>query len=91
MAEPVLDPAEPLPGEDPDSPFLDDAIHWISVYSELLSLKRQLLQRADQVLVGAQADTEREADADRDLLSRQAERYRRRLEFWRRRAKELAA
>ena len=74
-----------LPDEDPESPHVDDAIHWITVYRELLEIvehARAVSQRH------ADSDTELEF-MDHDLLRLQAERYAARLQFWIRRAQEF--
>lgn len=40
----AIDPGTLLPGEDPDSLFLEDAVHCVGVYGELLAMKAALLQ-----------------------------------------------
>lgn len=85
------DPDETLPGEDPTSTYLDDAIHWINVYSELLGVKAALLDRADEAIEGASPEAAHEVGFDRDFLEAQARRYAVRLHYWRRRARELSS
>jgi hypothetical protein len=85
------DPEELLPGEEPASVYLEDAVHWVRVYSELLALKLALLTRSGQVLAGLSDDAVSEADVDQRLLRSQAERYARRHEYWTQRIKQLAA
>ena len=36
-----------LPGEEPDSVYVDDAVHWIGVYKELIRVRKQLLDHLD--------------------------------------------
>ncbi len=80
-----------LPHEDVDSPFIEDAQHWIAVYDELLTVKRLLLDRAEEVLKGSSDDALREANVDQRLLRAQAARYEVRRSYWVRRAEELLA
>jgi hypothetical protein len=79
-----------LEGEDPASTHIDDAVHWVRVYGELFSVKMSLIDRADQLLQGVSDDAMREADLDQRLLRAEAERFRRRLDFWTNRTKVLA-
>ena len=84
-----LDTDQGLPGEDPTSPYVEDAIHWIRVYDELLMFKQRLIQHIDEELQVASPIVAREGGVDRGLLVAQAGRYEMRLAFWRRRAHEL--
>jgi len=85
-----FDADQALPGEDPLTTYLEDAIHWIHVYEELLGFKRHVIGSADEVLEQASPEVAREGNADKDLLRAQAQRYEKRLEFWRSRARELS-
>ncbi|GAC1341346.1 MAG: hypothetical protein NVSMB29_11690 [Candidatus Dormibacteria bacterium] len=85
----LFDPEATLPSEDPDTPYLEDAQHWIAVYGELLGLKKALLDRADEVLRGASDDAIKEAGIDERLLRAQAARYEVRRTYWVRRAETL--
>ncbi len=84
------DPETLLEGEDPDSTEVDDAVHWVTVYGELLTVKVSLIERADQLLEGVSDDAMTEADIDQRLLRAEAARFRHRLDYWTHRAKELA-
>jgi hypothetical protein len=86
----ILDPSSGLPGEDPSSSRPEDAVHWISVYSELLSLKRTLISRSRALEEGLTDDALREAHIDERLLLAQQDRYRARLRYWQARARELS-
>jgi len=86
----VSDPEALLPGEDPATADIDDAVHWVRVYAELLSVKVALLSRADQVLAGVSDDAMREADIDQRLLRSEADRYAARHRYWTERVKDLA-
>jgi hypothetical protein len=85
-----LDPDTLLAGEDPGTSRVRDAVHWAGVYRELLSVKSALLERADQVMRGVSDDAMKEAAVDRGLLRVEADRCRRRLDYWTGRARELA-
>ena len=84
----AIDPEALLEGEDPESPYLEDAVHWIQVYTELVSLKDELLARVDALASGMTDDAVDAADIDRRLLEAEADRFRRRLVFWQRRARD---
>jgi len=81
-----------LPGEE-TSQHREDIEHWISVYSELLDFKRFMLDglsaRAGQ-MVTDEAKTEVET-TDLRLARAEAERFTRRLAFWRGRLDEIKA
>jgi hypothetical protein len=81
-----------LPGEEP-SDHREDIEHWIAVYSELLDFKRFMLDgasvRASQMAT-TEARTEIES-TDLRLARAEAERFTRRLAYWRRRLEELSA
>jgi len=79
-----------LPGENPSSTFLDDAIHWCTVYEELLSFKHALLTQVRERLDVTSPDVRGEVDVDRVLLGNQANRYRMRLTFWEERRRQLS-
>ncbi len=85
------DPETLLEGEDPKSSRVDDAVHWVRVYGELFTVKMALIDRADQMLDGVSDDAMKEADLDQRLLRAEAERFRRRLDYWTDRTKALAA
>jgi len=81
-----------LPGEE-TSQHREDIEHWISVYSELLDFKRFMLDglsaRASH-MVTDEAKTEVET-TDLRLARAEAERFTRRLAFWRGRLDEIKA
>lgn len=80
-----------LPGEDPAAGYGDDVEHWISVYSELLDFKRFMLDGATAraaEMVNAKARTEVE-NTDLRVARAEAERFTRRLSFWRGRKEAL--
>lgn len=78
-----------LPGEDPTTSRLVEAVHWVTVYSELLAIKLALLERIEKMLQGMTDDAIRQADLDRDLLAAQTNECQHRLEFWSRRVREM--
>lgn len=79
-----------LPNEDPESPYVEDAVHWIRVYSELIGVKESLLERAEQAEHNLTDDAIADLKVDRRLLGAQLERYKRRHEYWLNRVTELA-
>jgi hypothetical protein len=80
-----------LTGEDPDSEYLEDAAHWIAVYSELVLFKERLVDAAQ---VGVKDLTEPDARSegmhvDLPVLLSERDRLRKRLEFWKERRREI--
>lgn len=89
-ADKSVDPDRLLEGENPETTYLDDATHWVTVYSELLSVKRELLSTSEDRLGSMQAESRREvASTDLVVLDTEMKRFSRRLEFWRQRCLEL--
>ncbi|MGH7902712.1 MAG: hypothetical protein ACREPA_01120 [Candidatus Dormibacteraceae bacterium] len=68
---------ELMPGERPDSPYREDAEHWVRVYDQLVRGTRALL------LVEWAPGRRRSPEAT--VLKDRLARYRRRLSYWRRR------
>ena len=85
----AIDKRTLLPGEDPGSLILEDAVHWISVYGELLTFKRSMLEAASNAMKSMTKDATRDVDIDQQLLRAQARRYVARQEFWVQRLAEL--
>ena len=79
-----------LDGEDPNTTYLDDASHWVTVYKELIAVKRDLLKVSEDHLEGMQAESRKEVSStDLVVLDSEMRRFSRRLEFWRQRCVEL--
>jgi hypothetical protein len=79
-----------LTGEDPNSPYPEDASHWAGVYAELVGFKNDLLERLseDRKLLSEAAGAELERDEN--LLRLELTRLQLRLSFWQTRKEELA-
>jgi serine phosphatase RsbU (regulator of sigma subunit) len=79
-----------LTGEDPNSPYPEDASHWAGVYAELVGFKNDLLERLseDRKVLSEAAMTELERDEN--LLRLELARLKLRLSFWQTRQEELA-
>lgn len=86
----VGDPDRLLPGEEPNTRYVDDARHWRSVYEELLHFKDQLMTTARRASENLRRPARHEASDDLNLLEAERGRLRSRYEFWKRRAEELA-
>jgi hypothetical protein len=78
-----------LTGEDPNSPYPEDASHWAGVYAELVGFKDDLLERLseDRKVLSEAAMTELERDEN--LLRLELARLKLRLSFWQTRQEEL--
>lgn len=85
----LVDSERLLEGEDPHSPYAEDAAHWVGVYSELVAFKegllRQVAEDREELSRGATAELER----DENLLNLELERLKLRLGFWLARHEEL--
>lgn len=81
-----------LEGEDPNTRYVEDAAHWIAVYSELLLFKERLVDTAQQGLTSLTEELARAEVASTDLLvlTAERERFHGRLEFWKERRRELS-
>jgi len=90
----ALDAVEPerlLDGEDEQTTYADDAVHWTKVYRELLDFKHSLLNVAEQTVVSMGDDAGGEVrDTDLKVLKAEAARFERRLAFWQLRTNELS-
>jgi hypothetical protein len=88
--EKAVDEDRLLEGEDPKTPYLDDATHWVTVYTELLGVKRELVGVSEAHLSDMQEEARREvASTDLVVLDAEMKRFSRRLEFWRQRCLQL--
>jgi hypothetical protein len=88
--EKAVDEDRLLDGEDPKTPYLDDAAHWVTVYTELLGVKRELVGVSEAHLPDMQEEARHEvASTDLVVLDAEMKRFSRRLEFWRQRCVEL--
>ena len=81
-----------LPGEDPKALYAEDVQLWINVYSELLEFKRFMLDGASARARQMTTDIARsEVEAtDLRVARAEAERFTRRLSFWRGRLEALS-
>lgn len=85
----VRDQDRLLEGEDPHSTYLDDAMHWLYVYGELLGFKESVVDKAELSAVDLPDDAQPEADADLTILEAERHRLRRRYGFWQARVAQL--
>jgi hypothetical protein len=85
----VRDPYRLLEGEDPDSTYVDDATHWVSVYGELLGFKETLVEAAASRATDLPEDAQPEAGADLTILEAERQRLERRYQFWNERLAQL--
>lgn len=80
-----------LPGEDPTTSYREDVELWINVYQELLEFKRFMLDGA-AARAGAMTTSIARAEVettDLRVARAEAERFSRRLSFWRARLEAL--
>ncbi len=83
--------AHPLDGEDLETPYLEDAQMWLSVYTELLQFKETLLRDTARALeTMSPQGYEEVSKTDAVLLDAEAQRFRQRLGMWKQRCAELS-
>ncbi|MGA7987708.1 MAG: hypothetical protein WCB51_04840 [Candidatus Dormiibacterota bacterium] len=87
----VTDPEMLLPGEDPASAEIRDAVHWIQVYGDLIGMTSAMLERSEPSVRGMHEDAAQEAGGTQRVLRAQRQQYQARYEFWRDRATALSA
>jgi hypothetical protein len=89
-ADKAIDADRLLDGENPESMYLDDATHWVTVYSELLAVKRDLVGVSEGRLPDMPVEARHEvATTDLVILDAEMKRFSQRLAFWRDRCVEL--
>ena len=89
-AEQSVDEDRLLDGEDPSTPYYEDATHWMTVYGELLGVKRDLLRVVEDRLAGLHEAARKEvARTDLVVLDAEMRRFTERHSFWTRRCEEL--
>lgn len=89
-ADKAVDDDRLLEGENPDTTYLEDATHWVTVYSELLAVKRDLVGVSEGRLPDLPKEARREiATTDLVVLDAEMKRFSQRLSFWRERCVEL--
>lgn len=80
-----------MEGENPETDHVEDARHWVSIYTQMLEFKERLLDRAvdDARMLPLPA---RQKVEEEDITALESERARveRRLQFWRQRHWDLA-
>ena len=85
-----VEPDRLLEGEDESTQHLDDAEHWIKVYSELLEFKRSVLATTEEHVGTMDVDASVEVQkTDLRALHAEALRFERRLVYWRGRVSAL--
>ncbi|MGI8610366.1 MAG: hypothetical protein ACR2MY_14280 [Candidatus Dormibacteria bacterium] len=75
-------PHIPLEGEDISTTHWEDARHWLSVYADLMSFKRRLLDRVHLELQHLNPAVQRAATLDLQIIENQMEGYQLRLDLW---------
>ena len=70
-----------MAGERPESPFREDAVHWVRVYRDLVAFNCQVMDAITERLKSV-ASTDGTGSSDLDLLEAHLDRLRWRLAFW---------
>ncbi|HYZ00744.1 MAG TPA: hypothetical protein VFA92_04550 [Candidatus Binatia bacterium] len=82
------DPLRLLPGEDPQSPYREDAEHWVEVYRELVETKSAILAKLREERRGLGRESQAELSHDDRILQLELERLRVRLATWEQRLRQ---
>jgi hypothetical protein len=82
------DPRRLLPGEDPGSPFREDAQHWVEVYRELVETKAGILAKLREDRRGLDVAGQAELNRDDRVLQLELERLQARLAAWEQRLRQ---
>lgn len=91
LARRALDRNRLLAGEDPESPRVEDAMHWSAVYGELIEFKQTLLGQMRKSLAELPDEAAKEIrTVDMAIIRKQLERYEGCRAFWDRRRQNLA-
>ena len=89
--EQQIDESRLLPGEELDTPHPDDALHWASVYAELMQFKDKTIENVSAQLPGASDEARHEIETtDMVVLRAERDRFERRARFWKKRYRELS-
>ena len=90
LVQAAVDPGRRLEGEDLDTKLPKEAELWQEVYAELIQFELKLLETLyDSLALMSNQASIQIRELDLALLEAQQQRYRDRLEFWRRRGREL--
>src|ERR687887_492384 len=81
-------PPRLLPGEDPQSPYREDAEHWVEVYRELVETKSAILAKLREERRGLGRESQAELSHDDRILQLELERLRVRLATWEQRLRQ---
>lgn len=85
-------PASPLEaGEDVASGRLEDADHWVAVYSELVEFKRDLLREIDRQARDMSREAASEISYNRRAFVLELQRMELHLNYWRERRERMRA
>jgi DNA-binding response OmpR family regulator len=90
VAQAAVDQDRLLEGEDPGTTHAEDARRWLVVYGELLAYKESVLERTLETVDRAAPEAATEiAQTDLPIVSEERDRFRRRLDYWQERVREL--
>ncbi|HLB75646.1 MAG TPA: hypothetical protein VJO72_01285 [Candidatus Dormibacteraeota bacterium] len=89
-AEPAAAGVRLLDGESPGTADAADASHWHQVYAELVRFTEEALALSRDSQATLVPEGAWELDNDLQLITRQLDRLRKRLEFWDQKLRQLA-
>ncbi|MBJ7599450.1 MAG: hypothetical protein DLM67_22835 [Candidatus Nephthysia bennettiae] len=89
-AHAAVDQDRLLEGENPETSHPEDARRWLVVYGELLAYKESVLERTLQAVERYAPEAAAELEqTDVPILREERDRFRRRLDYWQARVREL--
>jgi DNA-binding response OmpR family regulator len=89
-AQAAVDQDRLLEGENPETSHPEDARRWLVVYGELLAYKESVLERSLQAVQQYAPESAAEIEqTDVPILTEERDRFRRRLDYWQGRVREL--
>ena len=86
----AADPDRRLPGEPAETAEWQDALHWVSVYQELVSFTTRHMELAQQRLDSLSSPDDGPEAPELPLIRAHSGRLGARLDYWKRRSIELA-
>ena len=74
----------------PADATIEQAVYWSQIYTEILAMEEQVLERVHQLMVTLSEPVRREVELTNvPVIVAQAERFRQRLGYWDARRREL--
>ena len=85
------DASRAMDGEaDPKNASMEEALYWSRIYTEILTMEEQVMERIQDLMSRQSPEARREVERTNvPVVAAQADRFRQRLAFWTARVREL--